>query len=75
MPSENWGNQKEWPPKSLGKANSNVEHKIVEKDTLKEKLEVMDMGELRDYVKQHGLKAKDTRKEELIREILEEVNK
>lgn len=40
--------------------------------SLSSKLEVMSMTELRDYVKKHGLKAKDTDKKELISEILKE---
>lgn len=64
MPSEFWGKQG-FPP--------DVENKIVEKDKLKKKLEAKSMKELRDYVKEHNLKAKDTNKEELIEEILEEI--
>ena len=66
MPTKGrWGKQKDWPNKS--------ENKIVNEDTLKSKLDVMSMKELRGYCKVHNLKAKDTDKEELIEEILEEV--
>ena len=65
MPSENWGKQGTWPPGS--------ENKIVKEDDLRSKLESMNMKGLRNYVKLHGLKAKDTDRSELIEEILEEV--
>ena len=62
MPSEFWGKQRI------------VENKVIKEDTLKSKLEVMGMKELRAYVKEHNLEAKDTDKSELIEEILKEVN-
>lgn len=66
MPSQNWGKHKSWPPKA--------EHKIVEEEKLKDKLEKMDMKGLRDYAKKHKLSAKDTDKDELINEIIKEVS-
>jgi len=66
MPSQNWGKQKGWPPKA--------ENRVVEEEKLKDKLEKMSMSGLRDYVKKHKLEAKDTDKEELIKEILKEVS-
>jgi len=62
MPSEFWGKQRI------------VENKVIKEDTLKSKLEVMSMKELRDYAKEHNLKARDTDKSELIEEIIKEVN-
>ena len=61
-PSEFWGRSKK------------IENKVMNKDTLKSKLENMNMKGLREYVKKNNLKAKDTDKEELISEILQEVN-
>ena len=61
MPSQNWGRQG-----IIGDSKSQV---------TRQELENMDMKELRKFVKKHKLKAKDTDKEELINEILEEVNK
>lgn len=71
MVSDNWGKQGKIETKDLPKG---AEDKIISEDTLKEKLEAMKMPELRAYVKQHNLKAKDTDKDELIAEILEEVS-
>ena len=66
MPSENWGNQKEWP------SSDGVEFK--RKDfTLKNKLNNMSMKEIRQFVKENNLSAKDTDKSELIEEIIKEM--
>ena len=69
-PSKDWGRQGSWP----GSGKPKVEHKIVEEDTLRNKLEAMKMSELRSYVKLHSLEAKDTDKKELIDEIIKEVS-
>ena len=66
MPSEFWGRQGKPPA---------VENKIIESEKMKEKLNSMSMKEIRDYVKEHNLKAKDTDKSELIDEIISEVEK
>jgi len=65
MPSNNWGKQGKWPP--------NVENKVIQEGNLKDKLEDMNMTQLRAYAKAHNLQAKDNDKVTLIKEILEEV--
>jgi len=67
MVSQNWGNQKSWPPKGVSFKRVGF--------SLKDKLEKMNMRELRDYVKKNGLEASDTSRSELIVEIVNEVNK
>lgn len=62
-PTPNWGKQK---------AEKAAPKEKPQSTGLKAKLELMSMTELRKYAKEHNLKASDTKKEELISEILSE---
>ena len=66
MPTQNWGNQKEWPPKG-------VEDKVLDNKKIKAQINKMGMNELRAYALKHNLKAKDNDIETLRKEIIKEV--
>lgn len=62
-----------WGKQNNGNLDVKTETKVLDKTGLKEKLESMRMDDVRSFAKQHKLKAKDTDKDELIKEILEEL--
>lgn len=61
MASPNWGRQATKPKEAKKRS------KVLDK------LSNMSMGELREFVKENKLKAKDTSKEELLDEIIKEL--